>query len=189
MASLQNERNIRAKIQEFERQINTDEISILTPRPRNTARPAVAPKTSMNQRASIRSTTKEETSTQTCPDNIYEEIISPNSSPAPPAPTLRPQIPKKPSLNSSDQFKPPPLIKPPPQLPSRPSLRRSTALSSQDEDMVFNTPRTAHNGQRNVNHHSSTKENVYMDDPVSKSYFHLHRKHTRQEEKKEWSIG
>lgn len=161
MTALHSERNIRAKIHEFERQTVTDELSTLTTRPRNATRPAVAPKPSMTRRASVSSTTEEEPCT--------------DSTPVPPSPPLRTQMPRKPSLNSSNQFKPQPLIRPPPQLPSRPSLRRTRTLNSQDEDAAFNTPpfspRTAHNGQQNVNNHGRTKENEYVDAPFSKSRF------------------
>ncbi|XP_017316570.1 SH3 domain-containing protein 19 [Ictalurus punctatus] len=157
MTALHSERNIRAKIHEFERQTVTDELSTLTTRPRNATRPAVAPKPSMTRRASVSSTTEEEPCT--------------DSTPVPPSPPLRTQMPRKPSLNSSNQFKPQPLIRPPPQLPSRPSLRRTRTLNSQDEDAAFNTPpfspRTAHNGQQNVNNHGRTKENEYVDAPFS----------------------
>ncbi|XP_026798916.3 SH3 domain-containing protein 19 [Pangasianodon hypophthalmus] len=167
MAALHGERNIRSKIQEFEKQISTDEISIPTPRPRNTTRPALAPKPSMTQRAFISSTTEEETNTQTWPDNNYEEVIRTNSTPVPPSPAQRPQIPRKLSLNSSDQFKAQPLIKPPPQLPSRPSLRRGRTLNSQDEDAVFNTSPFSPRAVHSVINHCSTKENEYVDAPVS----------------------
>ncbi|KAF7686907.1 SH3 domain-containing protein 19 isoform X1 [Silurus meridionalis] len=169
MATLSSERNIQAKIQEFEKQMTTDENGIPFPRPRNTTRPAVAPKPSVTPRLSIRNATEEVTNAQTYPWNQYEEVISTNSTPVFPPPALRPQMPKKPSLNSIDQFKP--LIKPPPQLPSRPSLRRGRNINSPEEDAGFSTPpfspRPANNGPQNTSNHSSTKENEYVDAPVS----------------------
>lgn len=181
MAAIHNEHNIRAKIQEYERQLNTNDISVPTPRPRN-GRPAVAPKPSMIQRASASRTTEEETNTQSWSDKDYEEVLNTDVTPAP-----VPLAPRKPSLNSSDWFKFQPLINPPPQLPSRSSLRRTRTLNSQDNDAVFNTPpfspHMGQNSQQNVDHHCSTKENVYVDFPVSKSHFHpvLQKKERKKE--------
>ncbi|XP_053335856.1 SH3 domain-containing protein 19 isoform X2 [Clarias gariepinus] len=177
MAAIHSERNIRAKIQEFEKQLNTDEISAPTPRPRNAPRPAVAPKPSAVQRASFSSSTEEEErNTQTFEGNGYGEVMGSNSTPLAPFPPLRPLMPRKPSLTSSDQVKPQPLIKPPPPS-SRPSQRRSRPLNSQEEDAVFNAPtlppRTVHNGHQNVSSHNSIRENEYVDAPVSPAFPNL----------------
>ncbi|KAF5902199.1 SH3 domain-containing protein 19, partial [Clarias magur] len=175
MAAIHSERNIRAKIQEFEKQLITDEISAPTPRPRNVPRPAVAPKPSTVQRASNSSSIEEEdTNTQTFVGNSYNEVIGLNSTPV--APAQRPTMPRKPSLTSSDQVKPQPLIKPPPPS-SRPSLRRSRPQNNQEEDAVFNTPtlppRTVYNGHQNVSSHNSIRENEYVDTPVSPAFPNL----------------
>ncbi|TTK16478.1 SH3 domain-containing protein 19 [Bagarius yarrelli] len=163
MAALYSDRNIRGKIQDFEKQLNTTETSIPTPRPRNTKRPTVAPKPIMTPRASVSSTTEEETNTQLFPDRV----ISTENTPVPSAVIPRPQIPRRASLNLNDQFTAQTLIKAPPQLPPRPSLRRATALNSQDEDTAFSSPPFSSGKQPQYNSQRSTKENDYVEDSVN----------------------
>lgn len=170
MDALHTERNIRAKIQNFENQ-NTNEIP--KARPRNATRPTLAPKPSVTRRASVSSTTKEEqeeTNTPMFPVGIYEQVISTENFPAPPAVIPRPQIPRKLSLDSNNLSKLQPLLKPPPQTTSRPSLRRSTPLTSQDEDTAFRSPPPPPLSTRPpFNSHCSTRENEYVENPASKS--------------------
>ncbi|KAK3507571.1 hypothetical protein QTP70_028647 [Hemibagrus guttatus] len=174
MAALHSERNIRSKIQDFEKQLNNNEISIPTPRPRNGPRPAVAPKPSVTQRASVNSTTEEETNTQMFPGDMYEHVISTENIPVSPAVIPRPQLPRQLSLSSNDQFKP--LIKPPPQLPSRPSLRRSTAVNSQDQEPAFSPPPVSTRPPHIS--HCSTRENDYVDSPSTLALSNLSRRAT-----------
>ncbi|KAK2865827.1 hypothetical protein Q7C36_001883 [Tachysurus vachellii] len=170
MASLHSERNIRSKIQDFEKQTNTQERSIPAPRPRIATRPAVAPKPSVSQGASVSSTTEEESNTQMFPDGLYDQVISTENISVPPAVIPRPQLPRQLSLNSR------PLIKPPPQFPSRPSLRRSTAVNSQDQEAAFSPPPIS--TRPPYNSHCSTRENDYVEDPATFALSNLSRSAT-----------
>ncbi|XP_062864377.1 SH3 domain-containing protein 19 [Trichomycterus rosablanca] len=162
MAGLYSERNIRARIQEFENQVTTEETSVPTPRPRN-SRPAVGTKPSVPPRASISSTTAGETDVRDETNNYFNEVLDDHINPTPTY--WRPQLSTKPSLNSFDQVKP--LIKSPPQLPSRSSLRRSNTLNSRDEEDGFNSspfsPTTLSKQILNVNNHNNSAQNDYMD--------------------------
>ncbi|XP_058240591.1 SH3 domain-containing protein 19 [Hemibagrus wyckioides] len=171
MAALHTERNIRSKIQDFEKQINNNEFSTPTPRPRNGPRPAVAPKPSVTQRP-VSSTTEEESNTQVFPGDLYERSINTENIPVSPAVIPRPQLPRQ--LN--DQLKPQPLIKPPPQLPSRPSLRRTTAVNSQDQETAFSPPPVSTRPPHIS--HCSTPENNYVDDPATFALSNLSRRAT-----------
>ncbi|XP_047671613.1 SH3 domain-containing protein 19 isoform X2 [Tachysurus fulvidraco] len=170
MAALHSERNIRSKIQDFERQMNTQELSTPAPRPRIAARPAVAPKPSVSQRASVSSTAEEESNTQMFPEGLYDQVITTENISVPPTVIPRPQLPRQLSLNSR------PLIKPPPQFPSRPSLRRSTAVNSQDQEAAFSPPPIS--TRPPYNSHCSTRENDYVEDPATFALSNLSRSAT-----------
>ncbi|XP_076872401.1 SH3 domain-containing protein 19 isoform X2 [Brachyhypopomus gauderio] len=183
MTALHNDRNIRARIQAFERQNGPDEPGgVPSPRPRNiyTKAPVAAPKPSVAPRPSVSRPAEEEAAAQ---ENYYEDINIMASSITsgtvqPPAPAPKPLPPRKPSIGSKEEFRPP--VKTTPLLPSRPSLNRSKNVSSQDEPVVFKVPPTPVKPNRdllNMNNHNSTGlllnatqslvENEYVDFPSS----------------------
>lgn len=153
MAGLYSERNIRARIQEFENHVSPDENSLPTPKPRNTGtKPPVAPRgfTSSTASGDI--------------NNLFKEVLDD----PPTALFPKPQTSKK-LLNSVDLVKP--LVKAPPQLSSRPSLRRTNNLNLQDEEDAFKnlsfSPVTIGKEILESNNHNNSDQNDYMNDGLS----------------------
>ncbi|XP_050976412.1 SH3 domain-containing protein 19 isoform X2 [Labeo rohita] len=156
MTSLHSDRNIRSRIQAFESQTNTedDETSVPFPRPRkvHAKPPVLAPKPSIAPRPSVKMPKEEQLSQ--FEGHLYEMVNTP------PMPAPRPQLFKKPSLDSKDDSdsQPPPfrasLIP-----PSRPSLVKLKNVSSQDEEGLLKGPPTPLKPSKdllNLNNHNST---------------------------------
>ncbi|XP_017569020.1 SH3 domain-containing protein 19 [Pygocentrus nattereri] len=178
MNSFHSDRNIRARIQAFEGQIDTDGAGAPFPRPRNiyskspvgVQKPAIAPRSSL-------SSTPAEEEAAAPPGNFYEET----SLPPPLAP--KPQPPRKPSFSCKEESKPQPPIKTA-LLPSRPPLVRSKTVGSQDDEVAGPLkgpplPLKPSKNPLNLNNHNSTAlllnasqtlataENEYVDAPIS----------------------
>lgn len=154
MAALHSDRNIRAKIQAFESQSNTenDETTAPLPRPRKayTKPPVLAPKPSIAPRPSIRKPKEEE---ELPTDNHLLDVI------IPPTPAPRPQSLKKTSLDAKDESDFQSILKAIPIPPSRPSLVRGRNVSSHDEEFVFKGPPSPLKPSKdllNFNNHNST---------------------------------
>lgn len=155
MTALHSDRNIRAKIQAFESQSNTesDETAAPLPRPRKayTKPPVLAPKPSIAPRPSVRKPKEEELPLA---NHVHEDVN------VPPTPAPRPQSFKKPSsseLTDESDFQPPLRMIPIP--PSRPSLVRAKNVSSQDDELVFKglpSPLKPSRDLLNFNNHNST---------------------------------
>uniref|UniRef100_A0A673HMI9 SH3 domain containing 19 n=1 Tax=Sinocyclocheilus rhinocerous TaxID=307959 RepID=A0A673HMI9_9TELE len=188
MTSLQNDRNIRSRIQAFESQSNAenDETSMPFPRPRKVFAkpPALAPKPSIALRPSVKKP-KEELLSQFA-SHLYEEVD------APPMPAPRPQLFKKPSLDSRDDSNSQPPFRAALIPPSRPSLVRVKNVCSQDEEVLKepHLPLKPSKDLLNLNNHNSTAllsnitfaenmlSNDYVDAPTSK--YHSPSKPARQ---------
>ncbi|XP_035385775.1 SH3 domain-containing protein 19-like [Electrophorus electricus] len=147
MTALHNDRNIRARIQAFERQTGSDEAATPSPRPRNiySKTPVAPPKPSVAPRPTVSRPAEEEAAA--AHENVYENVDIALSSPAPgpaqdhlPVSAPRPLPPRKPSLGSREESKPKPPVKTACLLPPRPSLLRSKNLSSQEEEVVIKGP-------------------------------------------------
>uniref|UniRef100_A0A671M7R7 SH3 domain containing 19 n=1 Tax=Sinocyclocheilus anshuiensis TaxID=1608454 RepID=A0A671M7R7_9TELE len=189
MTSLHNDHNIRSRIQAFESQSNAenDETSMPFPRPRKVFAkpPAVAPKPSIALRPSVKKP-KEEQLSQFA-SHLYEEVD------APPMPAPRPQLLKKPSLDSRDDSNSQPPFRAVLIPPSRSSLVRVKNVCSQDEEVVLKEPHLPLKPSKdllNLNNHNSTAllsnitfaenmlSNDYVDAPTSK--YHSPSKPARQ---------
>uniref|UniRef100_A0A4W4EVH9 SH3 domain containing 19 n=1 Tax=Electrophorus electricus TaxID=8005 RepID=A0A4W4EVH9_ELEEL len=175
MTALHNDRNIRARIQAFERQTGSDEAATPSPRPRNiySKTPVAPPKPSVAPRPTVSRPAEEEAAA--AHENVYENDHLPVSAP-------RPLPPRKPSLGSREESKPKPPVKTACLLPPRPSLLRSKNLSSQEEEVVIKGPPPPVMPSKELlqlNNHNSPGllrnatrtlvENSYVDLPSSKS--------------------
>lgn len=170
------DRNIRSRIQAFESQAATenDEASVPFPRPRkiNAKPPILAPKPSIAPRPSVIKPKEEQLSL--FDSHLYEELDMQ------PTPAPRPQLFKKPSLESESQS----FFKTAPISPSRPSMVKHKNVYSQDEEVTIKGPIPPFKPSKdllNVNNHNSTAllpdltsavsmlSNDYVDSPINHS--------------------
>ncbi|XP_016145077.1 SH3 domain-containing protein 19-like [Sinocyclocheilus grahami] len=180
MTSLHNDRNIRSRIQAFESQSNAEneETSMPFPRPRKVFAkpPALAPKPSIALRPSVKKPKEEQLSQFV--SHLYEEVNTP------PMPAPRPQLFKKPSLDSRDDSNSQPSFRAALIPPSRSSLIRVKNVLSQDEEVVLKEPHLPLKPSKdllNLNNHNSTAllsnitfaenmlSNNYVDAPTNHS--------------------